>query len=105
MLTPLLFHFLPIRIDGTSLSGSSSHGSNDNGGMKKGISGIIIAVVVIGVLLVIVLLLALIQRRKSPSSVSSPYIDEQSGINRSFTPLVDTELKGTSFHNAIVLDE
>ncbi|ONK78863.1 uncharacterized protein A4U43_C01F350 [Asparagus officinalis] len=77
-----------LQIDGTSLSGSSS---SKKGGKAKGMNIAIIAGVVIAVLLVIVLLLAVLRKAKS-SSASSPYIDEHSYQNRSFTPLADNEL-------------
>ncbi|XP_066394796.1 protein STRUBBELIG-RECEPTOR FAMILY 5-like isoform X2 [Miscanthus floridulus] len=69
---------------GSALGGSSGGG----GGTGGGINGIVIGAIVIAVLLAALILLSVLKRNHT-SSASSHYIMDESGHNRSFTPLVD----------------
>nr|CAB3454237.1 unnamed protein product [Digitaria exilis] len=66
----------------------SALGSSIGGGGGSGINGFIIAAIVIAVLLVALILLSVLKRNSS-SPVSSHYLMDESGHNRSFAPLVD----------------
>ena len=76
---------------GSALGGSSGGG----GGAGGGINGIVIGAIVIAVLLAALILLSVLKRNHT-SPASSHYIMDESGHNRSFTPLVD-DGKGTEF--------
>lgn len=96
------FSFCALRIDGTSLSGSS-HGRNNGKqgtGKEKILIGAVIGGIVTVLLLVVVLLLTLVQRRKSSSLDSSIYADEERGHNKSFKSVTSNELRGISFLNS-----
>ncbi|XP_021308945.1 protein STRUBBELIG-RECEPTOR FAMILY 5 isoform X2 [Sorghum bicolor] len=66
----------------------SAVGGSSGGGGGGGINGIVIAAIVIAVLLAALILLSVLKRNHT-SSASSHYIMDDSGHNRSFTPLVD----------------
>lgn len=73
----------------------SALGGSSGGGGGSGINGIAIAAIVIVVLLAALILLSVLKRNHSSSS-SSHYLMDESGHNRSFTPLVD-DSKGKGF--------
>ncbi|XP_062194120.1 protein STRUBBELIG-RECEPTOR FAMILY 5-like [Phragmites australis] len=66
----------------------SSVGSSSGGGNDSRINGFAIGAMVIAVLLAALILLSVLKRNHS-SPVSSHYYMDESGHNRSFTPLVD----------------
>lgn len=93
-----------LKIDGNSWSSSSapsgmskagdvSSSTADDGNQNSGMKAAAIVVTVIAVLVLALLLMALVKRR---SSASSHYLVDQYSQNRSSTPLVDNELKGSS---------
>ncbi|XP_066399933.1 protein STRUBBELIG-RECEPTOR FAMILY 5-like isoform X2 [Miscanthus floridulus] len=66
----------------------SALGGSSGGGGGGGINGIAIGAIVIAVLLAALILLSVLKRNHT-SPASSHYIMDESGHNRSFTPLVD----------------
>ncbi|WVZ65840.1 hypothetical protein U9M48_015140 [Paspalum notatum var. saurae] len=70
--------------------GSAVGSSSGGGGSASGINGFVIGALVIAVLLAALILMSVLKRNNS-SPVSSHYLMDESGHNRSFTPLVDDD--------------
>ncbi|KAJ1290809.1 hypothetical protein BS78_02G271600 [Paspalum vaginatum] len=79
----------------------SALGSSSGGGSGSGINGFVIGAMVIAVLLAALILMSVLKRNHS-SPVSSHYLMDESGHNRSFTPLVD-DAGGHKASSAIIM--